>query len=87
MKQEVITLNGAYSKERNYFWSGVLSLAWLKFRNQTIMQDIKIDSEDPKSLEIANNFNKSIIKKTDFSDADYYIGAGFGTKIVNQINK
>jgi hypothetical protein len=73
--------------EGNYVWGGAMNLAWKDLKESIVHEDIKIQTDDKKAQEMADNFNRAAFSKNDLDEKSYYIKSGYGQKTVELINK
>lgn len=71
----------------NYIWSGAMNLAWNDLTENILHEKLKLDTSDPKALEMTTKFNNSPFTKQDLNEKSYYIKSGYGQKTVDLINK
>lgn len=71
----------------NHVWSGAMNLAWNDLNKNILKEELKLKTNDRKTLNIVKKFNDSTFTKKDLNKDSYYIKSGYGQKTVNQINK
>ena len=85
-KSGLSNYTGSYL-DGNYVWGGAMNLAWNELSSNLIKDKIKVETADPTTLAMVNQFNNSLFTKNDLDLYSYYIKSGFGQKTVDAINK
>lgn len=57
MEPEKIGVNGFTTSKGNYIWGGALTLAWHELKDNIIMDEVKVISDDAQVQDIVTNYN------------------------------
>jgi hypothetical protein len=64
-----------------------MNFAWNDLKENILKENVILDTEDKKALELTEKLNNSIITKNVLDSESYYIKSGYGQKTVDLINK
>ncbi len=73
--------------EWNYVWGAAMNFAWNELKENILKENIILDTQDEKALELTKKLNYSIISKNILNEESYYIKSGYWQKTVDIINK
>ena len=59
MSEFLVKLNGIRTEAETFVWAGPLTAAWHELK-KIIKDEVKVVTDDPHILQLANNFNKCI---------------------------
>lgn len=71
----------------NYIWWAAMNFAWNELKENILKEDVILDTQDEKALELNEKLNNSIITKDILDEESYYIKSGYWQETVNIINK
>ena len=60
-------LNPITTKKGNHVWAGALSLCWTAFKQFSKVEELKFHIEDPRTLKMVHNFNRTPFSEKDIS--------------------
>ena len=80
-------LNGFTKSNGNYLWGGAMTLAFHQLIESIVKEPLSVSTSNPVALQIIKNYNESEFKKDCLSDEFYLAKAGFGPRVIREINK
>ncbi|MEA1972761.1 MAG: hypothetical protein U9N34_05650 [Candidatus Cloacimonadota bacterium] len=64
-----------------------MNFAWNELKDNILKENVILDTQDKKALELNKKLNNTIITKNILDEESYYIKSGYGQKTVDTINK